>query len=172
MPYFRLKLYSKCGSICGAFVRVHHKNYANLVLSYIFSIYVPNNLTIPFRGNHFIDPMAVPITVAIMGKQVTRIQRKGLMQFKQIIANWIFFYILWDILHTHYSDVIMTAMASQITSLTIAYSIVLRADQDIKAPRHWPLRVEFTVGRWIPKGTVARKMFPFDDVISSWAQTL
>ena len=48
----------------------------------------------------------------------------------------------------HYKDVIMSAMASQITSLTIVYSTVYSAQikENIKAP-------------------VTRKMFPFDDVI-------
>ena len=42
---------------------------------------------------------------------------------------------------SHYSDVIMGAMASQITSLTIVYSTIYSdADKkNIKAPRHWPL---------------------------------
>ena len=46
----------------------------------------------------------------------------------------------------HYNDVIMTTMASQITSLTVVYSIVYSdADKkNIKAPRHWPLCGEFT----------------------------
>ena len=37
-------------------------------------------------------------------------------------------------------------MASQITSLTIVYSTVIQAEikENIKAPRHWPLRGEFT----------------------------
>ena len=35
---------------------------------------------------------------------------------------------------THYSDVTMGAMASQITSLTIVYST--RVKENIKAPRH------------------------------------
>ena len=49
-------------------------------------------------------------------------------------------------LTTHYDDVIMSAIASQITSLTIVYPIVYSdADQrKIKAPRHWPLCGEFT----------------------------
>ena len=40
----------------------------------------------------------------------------------------------------------MTTMASQITSLTVVYSIVFRAQikENIKAPRHWPLCGEFT----------------------------
>ena len=69
----------------------------------------------------------------------------------------------------HYDDVIMTTMASQITSLTIIYSTVYSgADQrkhqssaslafvrgihrgPVNSPHKWP---------------VTRKMFPFDDVI-------
>ena len=51
-----------------------------------------------------------------------------------------------SILHTHYDDVRMGAIASQITSLTIVYSTVYSdADQrNIKDPRHWPLCGEFT----------------------------
>ena len=53
----------------------------------------------------------------------------------------------------HYCDVITGAMSSQITSLAIVYSTVYSgADQiNIKAPRHWPLRGEFTGDRWIPR---------------------
>ena len=69
----------------------------------------------------------------------------------------------------HYDDIIMSAIASQITSLTIVYSIVYSdADQGkhqsspslafvwglhrgpVNSPHKWP---------------VTRKMFPFDDVI-------
>ena len=72
---------------------------------------------------------------------------------------------------THYTDVIMGAVASQITSLTIVYSTVYSdADQrkhqssaslafvwgihrgPVNSPQKWP---------------VTRKMFPFDDVIMS-----
>ena len=47
----------------------------------------------------------------------------------------------------------MGAVASQITSLTIVYSTVYTdADQEnIKAPRHWPLCGEFTGDQWIPR---------------------
>ena len=46
----------------------------------------------------------------------------------------------------HYTDVIMTMMASQITSLTVVYSTVYQTQikENIKAPRHWPLCGEFT----------------------------
>ena len=42
---------------------------------------------------------------------------------------------------SHYDDVIMSAIASQITSLTIVYSTVYSGvdKKNIKAPRHWPL---------------------------------
>ena len=73
------------------------------------------------------------------------------------------------IMTSHYADVIMIEMASQITSLTVVYSIVNSgADQSkhqssaslafvrgihresVNSPHKWP---------------VTRKMFPFDDVI-------
>ena len=46
----------------------------------------------------------------------------------------------------HYDDLIMTMLASQITSLTVVYSIVYSGvnQRNIKAPRHWPLCGEFT----------------------------
>ena len=72
-------------------------------------------------------------------------------------------------LRDHYDDVIMTTLASQITSLTVVYSIVYSGvDQrkhqssaslafvrgihrgPVNSPHKWP---------------VTRKMFPFDDVI-------
>ena len=57
----------------------------------------------------------------------------------------------------HYIDVIMTTMASQITSLTVVYSIVYSgADQTkIKAPRHWPLCGELTGTDEFPAQTVS-----------------
>ena len=69
----------------------------------------------------------------------------------------------------HYSDVTMGAMASQITSLEIVYSTVCScADQ-----RKHQSSVSLAFVRWIhrwpvnspQKGPVARKMFPFDDII-------
>ena len=70
---------------------------------------------------------------------------------------------------THYNDVMMGAMASQITSLTIVYSIVyLGADQ-----RKHQSSASLAFVRGIHrcpvnsphKWAVTRKMFPFDDVI-------
>ena len=53
---------------------------------------------------------------------------------------------------SHCSDVIMSAMASQITGGSIACSTVCSAQikENSKAPRHWPLWWEFTGDRWIP----------------------
>ena len=50
--------------------------------------------------------------------------------------------LCFDVGPEHYIDVIMTTMASQITSLTVVYSIVY-SEKNIKAPRHWPLCREF-----------------------------
>ena len=69
----------------------------------------------------------------------------------------------------HYSDGIMTTMASQITSLTIVYSAVNScADQrkhqssaslaSVRGILRWPVNSPL-------KGLVTRKMFPVDDVI-------
>ena len=69
----------------------------------------------------------------------------------------------------HYDDVIMSAMASLITSLTIAYSTFYsRADQ-MKHQSSASLAFVWGNHRWPVnsphKGPVTRKMFPFDDVI-------
>ena len=54
----------------------------------------------------------------------------------------------------HFSDVIMGGMASQITGISIVYSIVCSGADE----RMWPVNSPH-------KGPVTRKMFPFDDVI-------
>ena len=56
----------------------------------------------------------------------------------------------------HYDDVIMTTIASQITSLTVVYSIVHSDADERKHPVNSP-----------HKGPVTRKMFPFYVVIMS-----
>ena len=65
-------------------------------------------------------------------------------------------------LYPHYTDVIMGAIVSQITSLTIVYSTVYSdADhRNIKAPRYWRGPVN-SPHKW----PVTRNMFPFDEVI-------
>ena len=70
---------------------------------------------------------------------------------------------------SHYIDVIMIAMASQITSLTIVYSTVC-SGADIKQHQSSAsLAVVREIHRWpansLHKGQVTRKMYLFDDVI-------
>ena len=76
----------------------------------------------------------------------------------------------------HYNDVIMGAIAPQITSLTIVYSIVYSdADQ-----RRHQSSASMAFVRGIHRGPVnsphkwpvTRKMFPFDDVIIGFRELL
>ena len=64
----------------------------------------------------------------------------------------------------------MGAIASQITSLTIVYSTVYSdTDQEnIKAPRRWPLCGEFTGDRWIPRTNGQLRGKCFHLMKSSW----
>ena len=77
-----------------------------------------------------------------------------------------------DAHETHYSDVIMGAMASQITSLTIVYLIVYSGADQRKHQNFASLAFVGGIHRspvnHLHKGPVTRKMFPFDDVMC-WA---
>ena len=70
---------------------------------------------------------------------------------------------------SHYIDVIMTAMASQITSLTVVYSTVYSDADQRKHQSSASLAFVWGIHRWPVnsphKWPVSRKMFPFDDVI-------
>ena len=61
-------------------------------------------------------------------------------------------------LRTHYNDVIMGTMTSQISSITIVYSTVYSGANQRKHP-------SFASLAFVHKWPVTRKMFPFDDVI-------
>ena len=69
----------------------------------------------------------------------------------------------------HYDDVIMTAIASQISSLTIVYWIVYSGTDKRKHQSSASLAFVRGIHRGPVnsphKGPVTRKMFPFDDVI-------
>ena len=73
------------------------------------------------------------------------------------------------IIQSHYNDVIMGAMASQITSLTIVYSTVHSGADQRKHQSSASLTFVWGIHRWPVnsphKCPVTRKMFPFDDVI-------
>ena len=69
----------------------------------------------------------------------------------------------------HYNDVIMSAMASQISSLTIVYSTVYSGADQRKHQSSASLAFVRRIHRWPVnsphKGPVTQKMIPFDDVI-------
>ena len=73
----------------------------------------------------------------------------------------------------HYTDVIISAIASQITSLTIVYSTVYSGADQRKHQSSASLAFVWGIHRWpvnCPhKGSVTRKMFPLDDVIMYFA---
>ena len=75
---------------------------------------------------------------------------------------------LWFVLG-HYNDVIMSTIASQITSLAIVYSIVYSGADQSKHQSSASLAFVWEIHRGPVnsphKGPVTRKMFPFDDVI-------
>ena len=66
----------------------------------------------------------------------------------------------------HYNDVIMSAIASQITSLTIVYPTVYSGADQIKHQNSSSLAFVRGIHRWpVNSPPVTRKMLPFDDVI-------
>ena len=69
----------------------------------------------------------------------------------------------------HYSDVIMSAIASQIIGVLIVYSFVCSGADQRKHQSSAPLAFVRGIHRWPAnsphKGPVTRKMFPFDDVV-------
>ena len=75
---------------------------------------------------------------------------------------------------SHYDDVIMTMLASQITILTVVYSIVYSGvnQKNIKAPRHWPLCGKFTGDRWISRTNGQLRGKCFHLMTSSWKYML
>ena len=82
---------------------------------------------------------------------------------------------LWKTNCINHNDVIMSAMASQITSLTIVYSTVYSdADQKTLRKHQSPALLAFVWGIHLwpvnspHKGPVMQKTFPFDDVIVSY----
>ena len=69
----------------------------------------------------------------------------------------------------HYCDVIMDAIAFQITSLTIVYLTIYSGANQRKDQRSAPLAFVWGIHRWPMnsphKWSVTRKMVPFDDFI-------
>ena len=86
-----------------------------------------------------------------------------------IVYHIVLFHIWIEIFQAHYCDVIMTTMVSQITSLTIVYSIVYSDADQRKHQSSASLAFVRGIHRRPVnsphKGPVTRKKFPFDDVI-------
>ena len=76
----------------------------------------------------------------------------------------------------HYNDVIISAMTSQINSLTTVYSAVYSGPDERKNQSSASLAFEREIHRWPVnsphKWPVTREMFPFDDVIMLLLQCL
>ena len=72
----------------------------------------------------------------------------------------------------HYNDVIMSAIAFQITSPTILYSTIYSGADQRKHQSSASLAFVWGIHRWPVnsphKGPVTRKRFPFDDIIMSF----
>ena len=70
----------------------------------------------------------------------------------------------------HYNDIIMSAMASRITSLTTVFSIVYSGADQRKHQSSASLAFVWGIHRWPlnspHKGPVTLKMFPFNDIIT------
>ena len=73
--------------------------------------------------------------------------------------------------HIHYSDIIMSTMSSQITGVSIVYSIVCSGAEQTKHQNSASLTFVRGIHRWpvnsLHKWPVTRKMLPFDYVIMS-----
>ena len=75
----------------------------------------------------------------------------------------------WKKFHMHYCDIIMSTMASKITSVWVIYSNVCSGPDQRKHQSSASLAFVRGIHRWPAnsphKGTVTRGMFPFDYVI-------
>ena len=145
--------------------------------------------TLDARGHHFFQIMACRLFGAELSSEsmkaywnqrscalysICKLDKTPLLSTSTIGAC-----VMRRFLDYHYGDVIMGAMASQITSLTIVYSTVYLG-VDLKKHQS-SASLAFVRGihrrpvNSLHKGTVMRKMFPFDDVImlinSSGAET-
>ena len=114
------------------------------------------------RNGPNIDSQVWNISAAFMATDFKQISKASLWNDFPII-RWF-----------HYNDVIMTTMASQITSLTVVYSTVYSVADQRKHQSSASLAFVWGIhrDRWIPrtKRPVTRKKFLFDDVIM-WIKT-
>ena len=88
-------------------------------------------------------------------------------KYASMITFRIFYLTVMD--YHHCGDVIMSAIASQITDVSIVYSTVCSGADQRKHQCSASLAFVWGIHRWLMdnphKGLVTRKMFPFDDAI-------
>ena len=157
-----------------------YDNNSPLILSWL-GLYIISVFTVTFKviSLYWGNRMAAPVSVQHHKIRAYKSHRGTLgtddisqtYQQRPImnIETWSFipFYTRWQ-LH-HYDDVIMTMLASQITSLPVVCSIVY---SDVNQRKHQS-SASLAFVREIHRGPVnfphkwpvTRKMFPFDDVI-------
>ena len=102
-------------------------------------------------------------TESVNGKTFIAVHQSNMLELNRIRAE------AGCICWVHYSDVIMSAMASQITGVSIDYSTVSSGADHKKHQSPASLAFVRRIHRWPVnsphKGPVTRKMFTFDDVI-------
>ena len=100
---------------------------------------------------------------AVVEQSVQLLEMLGAWLEAHVTSWWCYLEVLL------YNDVIMSAMASQITILTIVYSTVYSGTDQRKHRSSKSLAFVRGIHRWPVnsphKGPVTRKMFPFDDVV-------
>ena len=117
-------------------------------------------------------PVCVNLTILYDGLFIGYLHVVSLGDFRPVTINDFFIeqqFVQVDFEAVHYDDVIMGQIASQITSLTIVYSIVYSSTDQRKHQSSVSLAFVRGIHRGPVnsphKGPVTRKMFPFDDVI-------
>ena len=91
----------------------------------------------------------------------------------QQITSGVHYFVMQVLFQEHYSDAIMSAMASQITSVSIVYSAVCWGGDQRKYQSSASLDFVREIHQWpvnsTHQGPVTRKMFQFNDVIMETA---
>ena len=113
---------------------------------------------------HFISQRSKPTLYkkGQMNSNIAEIAHRGHRDYNFIQIRQAYLISAFSVFH--YSDVIMSAIASQITRLTIVCSTVY-SDADQRKHRSSASMAFVRPVNSPHKGSVTRKMFPFDDVI-------
>ena len=146
---------------------------------YFFNIYInPNDRIysrldwmVYCRSEKYLDiSMLIPCACTVRSKmQMSADSALNLVVFTTALLHKMIQSRQLALLTYHYDDVIMSALASQITSLMIVYSAVYSDVDQRKHQSSASLALVRGIHRrpmnFPNKGPATRKMFPFDDVI-------